>query len=109
MSDSPSLIMVQFLAWVADRPRSYAETMDAWRTSCPRLSVWEDAVIADLVRLEGDGGRAVKLTERGAAVLRQAQSQQMTAAAPAERKRQAALAGLKSRRRHRAAAGSQTY
>jgi len=91
MSDSPSLIMVQFLAWVADRPRSYAETMDAWRTSCPRLSVWEDAVIADLVRLEGEGGRAVKLTEGGAAVLRQAQSQQAAPAVRTERKRQAAL------------------
>ncbi|HEV3159344.1 MAG TPA: hypothetical protein VGZ89_05115 [Xanthobacteraceae bacterium] len=93
MSDFPSLIMVQFLAWVADRPRSYAETMDAWRTSCPRLSVWEDAVIADLVRLESEGGRAVKLTEHGAAVLRQAQSRQTAPAARTERKRQAALAG----------------
>jgi hypothetical protein len=92
MSDSPSLIMIQFLSWVADRPRSYAETMDAWRTSCPRLSVWEDAVIADLVRLEGEGGRAVKLTVRGAAVLRQAQNPETTPApARAERKRQAAL------------------
>ena len=97
MADSPnlskpSLIMIQFLSWVADRPRSYAETMGAWRTSCPRLSVWEDAVIADLVRLQGDGGRAVKLTERGAAVLRQAQSQPTTPA-PAQRKRQSALVG----------------
>jgi hypothetical protein len=92
MSDSPSLIMIQFLSWVADRPRSYAETMDAWRTSCPRLSVWEDAVIADLVRLEGEGGRAVKLTDRGTAVLRQAQNRKTTPApARAERKRQAAL------------------
>jgi hypothetical protein len=92
MVDPPSLIMIQFLSWVADRPRSYAETMDAWRTSCPRLSVWEDAVIADLVRLEGEGGRAVKLTERGAAFLREAQT---TTAAPARpvRKRQAALIG----------------
>ena len=92
MSDSPSLIMIQFLSWVADRPRSYAETMDAWRTSCPRLSVWEDAVIADLVRLEGEGGRAVKLTERGTALLRRAQRDD-TAPAPAraERKSQAAL------------------
>ena len=80
MSDSanltkPSLIMIQFLSWVADRPRSYAETMEAWRTSCPRLSVWEDAVIADLVRLQGGGGQRVKLTERGTAVLRQAENQ----------------------------------
>jgi hypothetical protein len=89
MSDSPSLIMIQFLSWVADRPRSYVETMEAWRTSCPRLSVWEDAVIADLVRLEGEG--AVKLTEHGAAVLRRrAQSQQTTRAG---HKREAALVG----------------
>ena len=94
MSDSPSLIMIQFLSWVGDRPRSYAETMDAWRTTCPRLSVWEDAVIADLVRLEGEGGRAVKLTDRGAAVSRQAQNRETTPApARAGRKRQAALAG----------------
>ena len=94
MSDSPSLIMIQFLSWVGDRPRSYAETMDAWRTTCPRLSVWEDGVIADLVRLDGEGGRAVKLTDRGGAVLRQAQNRETTPApARAGCKRQAALAG----------------
>jgi len=66
-----SLIMVQFLAWVAERERSYAETMEAWRTSCPRLSVWEDASLDRLVRLEADaGGRTlVRLTARGRAVL----------------------------------------
>jgi len=85
MSDSPSLIMIQFLSWVADRPRSYAETMDAWRTSCPRLSVWEDAVIADLVRLEGEGGRAVRLTDRGAALLRQAQNRKTAGACGARK------------------------
>jgi hypothetical protein len=94
MSDSPSLIMIQFLSWMADRPRSYAETMDAWRTSCPRLSVWEDAVIAGLVRLDGEGGRAVKLTERGAAVLRQGQNQETTTRpVRAERKSRPALVG----------------
>jgi hypothetical protein len=75
MSDSASLIMIQFLSWLADRPRSYTETMDAWRTSCPRLSVWEDAIIADLVRIENDRGRVVRLTERGVGLLRQAQHQ----------------------------------
>ena len=91
MSDSPSLIMIQFLTWVADRPRSYAETMDTWRTSCPRLSVWEDAVIADLVRLEGEGSRAVKLTERGAALLRQTQGERMTPAPALSARRAPAL------------------
>lgn len=37
-------LMVQFLAWVAARPRTYTETMDAWPTSYPRFSVWEDAL-----------------------------------------------------------------
>jgi len=35
--------MAQFLRWVAERPRAYADVMEAWRTSCPRLTVWEDA------------------------------------------------------------------
>jgi hypothetical protein len=80
MSDFPSLIMIQFLSWVADRPRSYAQTMEAWRTSCPRLSVWEDAVIDDLVRVDGDH-RAVTLTPRGHAVLRQSQAGEAAAGA----------------------------
>jgi hypothetical protein len=70
MSEPASLIMLQFLAWVADRPRTYAETMDAWRSSCPRLSVWEDAIIAGLVRIDNGNGRAVVLTPQGHKVLR---------------------------------------
>jgi len=92
MAESPSLIMMQFLSWVGDRPRSYAETMDAWRTSCPRLSVWEDAVIADLVRLEGEGSRSVRLTQRGAAILRQAQEATAVPGQP-DRERQSTLVG----------------
>jgi hypothetical protein len=74
MSDSPSLIMVQFLAWVADRPRNYSQTMDAWRTSCPRLSVWEDAILDQLVRIGNDEHRAVILTARGRAALEKAKT-----------------------------------
>lgn len=69
MPESSSLIMVQFLTWVADRPRTYPETMEAWRSTCPRLSVWEDAVIDGLVRLDSGNGRAVTLTARGRAML----------------------------------------
>jgi hypothetical protein len=65
----PSLIMLQFLAWVADRPRTYPDTMEAWHSTCPRLSVWEDAIIDGLVRLDNGAGRAVRLTPRGAAML----------------------------------------
>lgn len=72
--EATSLIMVQFLAWVADRPRSYAGTMEAWRTTCPRLSVWEDAILEGLVRIENDASRAVSLTARGRAALERAKA-----------------------------------
>ncbi len=61
-------LTIQLLEWIADRPRSYAETMEAWRTSCPRLPVWEDAVDGDLVevvRNPVDRGSVVRLTDRG--------------------------------------------
>ncbi len=92
MPTAPISLFLDFLDSLAAGPRPYAEVMEAWRTSCPRLSVWEDAVIADLVRLDGAGGRAVTLTERGAAVTRQAQNQEArpVPAAP-QRKRQTAF------------------
>jgi hypothetical protein len=63
-----------FLAWVARRPRTYAETMEAWRTSCPRFTIWEDAIGDDLVRVESAAGvtlsqTMVVLTPRGRATL----------------------------------------
>jgi hypothetical protein len=70
----PSLdnLTLQLLTWIAARPRTYSETMDAWRTSCPKLTVWEDATAAGLVQI---GPRvpgaelAVTLTPRGQALL----------------------------------------
>jgi hypothetical protein len=46
--------------------------MEAWRSTCPRLSVWEDAIIGDLVRIESGADRAVSLTPRGRVVLEEA-------------------------------------
>jgi hypothetical protein len=57
---------LQLLSWIAERPRSYAETIEAWKTSCPRLSVWEDALSDRLVRV--DRG-SVLLTDAGAELL----------------------------------------
>jgi hypothetical protein len=69
-------LTLQFLAWIGEAPRSYGEVMDAWRTSCPRLSIWEDAVGAGLVAV-ADGHCAMRehrvaLTERGRALLQAA-------------------------------------
>lgn len=62
-------LVLDLVEWVAARPRPYAEVMAAWRTSCPRLSVWEDAVDLGLVaRRPADG--AVAATETGRAFLR---------------------------------------
>jgi hypothetical protein len=43
---------LQLLAWIAERPRTYPETIEAWKSSCPRLTVWEDALTDGLVRVE---------------------------------------------------------
>ena len=74
MPEPPSLIMVQFLNWVADRPRSREQAVEAWH-SCPHISVWEDAVVDGLVHTVNDGQRTIALTPRGRAVLKKAQTE----------------------------------
>ena len=61
----------ELLAWVSARPRTYPETIEAWRTSCPRLTVWEDALDAGLVRVvrEPRAASTVAVTARGRAAL----------------------------------------
>ncbi len=71
MSASPELMMVQFLEWVAARPRRRDDVLDAWQSSCPRFPVWEDARADGLIRQYGSeaGEHRVELTERGRAML----------------------------------------
>ena len=73
-STAPEALLIQLLTWIAARPRRYGETMEAWRTSCPCLPVWEDAVEAGLVEIVAgseSGMRAceVRLTAAGRAQL----------------------------------------
>jgi hypothetical protein len=44
MSEVTNPLVLDLLEWVARQPRSHAEAMEAWRTSCPRLTVWEEAI-----------------------------------------------------------------
>ena len=44
MSEGLDPLILDLVEWVAREPRPYPELIDAWRTSCPRLTVWEDAV-----------------------------------------------------------------
>ena len=65
-------LIVDLLEWVAGRERSYEEVMDAWRTSCPKLPVWEDANDRGLIRtVEIEGRSIVRITPSGLALLDQ--------------------------------------
>jgi hypothetical protein len=67
MASEAKLLRVQFLQWLAARPRRYVDVRDAWSSTCPLNCAWEDAIADDLVRHSADG--QVVLTERGRAIL----------------------------------------
>ncbi len=48
-------LVLDLIEWLSTSPRNYPEVMDAWRTSCPRLTVWEDATDAGFVELKRHG------------------------------------------------------
>jgi hypothetical protein len=63
-------LILDLLEWLATGERGYAEVMEAWRTSCPRLPVWEDAMDRGLIAREHVNGRAaVRITSSGLAFL----------------------------------------
>jgi hypothetical protein len=55
MQNAAHALTQQFLAWVDEAPRSYADA-EAWRRSCPHLAIWEDAIADGLIRFENAGG-----------------------------------------------------
>ena len=72
MADVVEALIYDLLEWVATGEKSYEEVMDAWRTSCPKLPVWEDANDRGLITQEQVNGRSVvRITPAGAALLNQ--------------------------------------
>jgi hypothetical protein len=70
MSEAVEPLMLEFLAWVSRRYRTYAEAMEAWQTTCPRHTVWEDAMIDGFIQVESQDHQCeVILTARGRAML----------------------------------------
>ena len=72
MPAQASALMMQFLDWVAGGDRTYADAMDAWRTSCPRLTIWEDALGDGLIEVAAGSSRSdaiVRITPRGERLL----------------------------------------
>jgi hypothetical protein len=45
-------LIFDLLEWLANGNRTYEDVMDAWRTSCPKLTIWEDASDRGLVAFE---------------------------------------------------------
>jgi D-3-phosphoglycerate dehydrogenase len=70
MTDDLDALILDLLEWLGPGERPYAEVLDAWRTSCPRLPVWEEANERGLVtRHSGPGGQAISVSGTGAAFL----------------------------------------
>jgi hypothetical protein len=68
-------LILDLLEWLATRDRSYEEVIEAWRTSCPKLPVWEDANDRGLVvKQEVNGRCVVKISPSGQALLAQRQA-----------------------------------
>ena len=66
------LLMLEFLSWISDRRRTYTEAMNAWQSTCPRHTIWEDAMIdgyIELKRHQTAQDPEVTLTANGLALL----------------------------------------
>jgi hypothetical protein len=72
MSDTTlDALIIDLLEWLTTHERTYQEVIEAWRTSCPRLPVWEDARDRGFVTTDNSIGReVVRLTATGLAFLR---------------------------------------
>ena len=72
-TDITAPLILDFLEWLAATPRPYAEVIDFWRTSCPRLTVWEDAVDGGYVarKREGRQEAIVEVTPLGHELLKE--------------------------------------
>jgi CTP-dependent riboflavin kinase len=72
MDDAADPLVLDFVEWVAREVRPYAEVVSTWRTSCPRLTIWEDAEDSGYVTREtvAGFGMLVVVTEKGEKLLR---------------------------------------
>jgi hypothetical protein len=70
MSEVVESLILDLIEWVSDKERTYEEAMNAWRTSCPRLPVWEDANDRGFIAVAiVDGRSLVRVTPEGLAFL----------------------------------------
>jgi len=67
--DPTTALKLQLLEWLVREPRTYGEALEAWKTTCPRLSIWEDACIEGLIDLDRGLGRIVVPSAKGRELL----------------------------------------
>ena len=72
MAETIDALVLDLVEWIAREPRAYSEVIGAWKTSCPRLTIWEDAADLGLVSRESVAGfgLVVRVTTDGMKVLR---------------------------------------
>ena len=58
IADPSDPLVLDLVEWIARQPRLYSEVIETWRTSCPRLTIWEDAVDRGYVAREAVAGGA---------------------------------------------------
>jgi hypothetical protein len=72
MTGTVENLILDLVEWVGREERTYQETMEARRTSCPRLPVWEDATDRGFVeRVFADGCATVRVTTLGLKLLKE--------------------------------------
>ena len=62
MTETTDALVLDLVEWVAREPRLYADVIETWRTSCPRLTIWEDAVDQGYVTRETIAGAGARVT-----------------------------------------------
>ena len=72
MAELTDPLVLDLVEWIAREPRLYSEVIETWRTSCPRLTIWEDAVDRGYVTRESVAGAGLRvaITAAGATFLR---------------------------------------
>jgi hypothetical protein len=78
MSDTVDALILTLLEWIGPKPRPYTEVMEAWRTSCPRLPVWEEANARGFITRDHEEGAEamISVTALGRKILDEHRLQQ---------------------------------
>jgi hypothetical protein len=61
----------QLLQWIASAPRTYGDALETWRSSCPRHTIWEDALAAGFIACGTANASPLALTREGERFLAQ--------------------------------------